>query len=115
MRMQVCMHVFPVSFLCCYSSSLLQLQSQEIYVVKQNYEKIAREICFNLQQLRNCEFYTSVLSVFYTISEMLHVCCIYHICQDTDTLLLFLPVTKHSLICIIMEEKKKKTGDRKQQ
>jgi len=38
---------------------------------------------------------------------MLHICCIYHICQDTDTLLSLMPVTKHSLICIIMEEKKK--------
>jgi hypothetical protein len=58
-------------------------------------------------QLRNWEFYTFVLYVFYTISEMLHICCIHHICQDTDKLLSLMPVTKHSLICIIMEEKKK--------
>jgi hypothetical protein len=58
-------------------------------------------------QLKNWEFYTSVLYIFYTVSEMLHICCIYHICKDSDTLLLLTPVTTHSSICIIMEEKKK--------
>ena len=64
-----------------------------------------RSVLTNMQ-LKNCEFYTFFLNAFYTISEMLHICCIHHICKDTDTQFLFVPFTKHSLICIIMEEKK---------
>ena len=47
-------------------------------------KKLQGRFVLTHMQLRNCEFYTFVLYVFYTISEMLHICCIYHIRQDTD-------------------------------